>query len=89
MIGTQLEVENKSLARQIEDFRVQTLERKKQEANVRSEQQKAEDLQRKLKAETDAVTKLQKSQKEYKKVRLICFGKVTAAFSPACSQHLW
>ena len=68
IIVTQLEVENKSLGRQIEELKSQTIERKKMEATARSEQQKVEDLQRKLKSETDSVAKLRKTQQEQKKV---------------------
>ena len=64
----QLEVENKSLKRDLEEVRAQSVEQKKREASVRTEQQKVEELQRKLKAETDATAKLRKTIHDHKKV---------------------
>lgn len=64
-----MELDNKSLNRQLDEMKSQTIERKKIEATARSEQQKVEDLQRKLKTETDNVTKFRKTQQDHKKVR--------------------
>jgi len=67
----QFEVDNKALKRDLEELRAQTAEQKKREATARSEQQKIEEMQRKLKAESDTVTKLRKTQQDHKKVELL------------------
>ena len=71
---TQLEIEVTSLNRQLDEMRSQTAESKKAVATARSDQQKIDDLQRKLRAESDVVAKMRKQQQELKQVRVKCLA---------------
>ena len=57
--------------RQLDEQRSQAADLKKYEATMRSDQQKNDELQRKLKSESDSVMKLRKAQQDLKKVRAV------------------
>nr|CAB3265667.1 rho-associated protein kinase 2 [Phallusia mammillata] len=63
-----LENDMSSLTRQVDDLRSQIAKYKKVEEHSRSDQHKIDEIQRELKAQTDSVNKLRKSQLELKKL---------------------
>ena len=71
MFFEQVEIDYSGMNRQLEELKATN--NKIAEANARSEQLKVEELQRKLKSETEVTTKLRKGIADHKKVSFVLF----------------
>lgn len=76
MVFSQMETDIINLSRQIDDLK--SSNNKKVDAASREDKLRIEELQRKLKSETDAVAKLHKSLKDQKKVNSLYVSKRTS-----------